>query len=76
MIEQTYNSKADKETMKISELRTHYKDLILDKIQRDVWPSFFSNSKIDYNKLAIHKIEQEGIVFIDEIDKIASPEVK
>jgi ATP-dependent protease HslVU (ClpYQ) ATPase subunit len=31
--------------------------------------------KIDINKSAIAKIEQDGIVFIDEIDKIATPEV-
>jgi ATP-dependent protease HslVU (ClpYQ), ATPase subunit len=24
--------------------------------------------------MAIHKVEQDGIVFIDEIDKIATPE--
>ncbi len=32
--------------------------------------------KIDIEKMVIQKVEQDGIVFIDEIDKIAKPEVK
>jgi len=31
--------------------------------------------KIDIEKMVIQKVEQDGIVFIDEIDKIAKPEV-
>lgn len=46
------------------------KEFLLDKYYEKVI------SDVDYKKGAIRKVEQEGIVFLDEIDKIAIPEGK
>ena len=59
-------------------MRENFRDMILEKMQKDVyiWLTTFSDYiQIDIEKMVIQKVEQDGIVFIDEIDKIAKPEV-
>lgn len=48
--------------MNVKKAKTHIYDIYLDILQHDV----------DYKKEVIRRVEQEGIVFIDEIDKLAS----
>jgi len=60
----TYGPVTEKHTLKIKYMKDNFRDMILDKMQKD----------IDIEKMVIQKVEQDGIVFIDEIDKIAKPE--
>lgn len=46
------------------------KEFLLERYQEKII------SDIDYKKGAIKKVEEEGIVFLDEIDKIAIAEGK
>lgn len=54
----------EKHEVTIGEAKQILADLYTNKLERD----------IDYRAAAIQSVEQEGIVFIDEIDKIANPE--
>lgn len=50
------------EVMQVKKAREHIYEWYMDILQNEV----------DYKKEAIHKVEQEGIVFIDEIDKLGA----
>jgi len=59
-----FSTLTEKHTLKVKYMKENLREMILDKMRKE----------IDIEKMVIQKVEQEGIVFIDEIDKIAKPE--
>ncbi len=57
-------SHKEKHILTVKDARDSLLDLYISKILKD----------INYKQAAIKSVEEEGIVFIDEIDKIASPD--
>jgi len=57
-------SHKEKQIMTVKEAREFLLELYISKINKDV----------NYKAAAVKSVEEEGIVFIDEIDKIASPD--